>query len=1068
MNDWELIHAFVAERSEAAFRQLVERHAGLVYASALRQVRDAHIAQDIAQATFILLARKAHQLRPGTVLAGWLFKTTRYVAAHALRSELRRQKREKEALEMQQLDSADETWQRIAPVFDEALARLSASDRDAILLRYVEGRSLREVGSTLGVSEEAAKKRVQRAVEKLKEVLSRSGVSVAAAALTSALAAHANAAAPAIVATLTSHALAGAGNTSAAALAQEVWAAWRWAKLKWATGIGALALLTFTTILVSQERRDSAAANRVSNEAPATAPAAPLTNDTLEAAAEATNGAEPLPTRALRFRVLAADSGEGVPNARVIVNIVPPAWAEWRQRDDLVTDAEGRCAVPYPADTKRLDVGVMKNGFGTRSAVWPSEGHRGIPNEYTLRVERVTNWIGGWLRAPDDAPVANAELVLSSRGGDHSQRERSREYFGVLNPPAVARSDAQGRWWLQMVPTRNSGFQVSARHPNFAVTPVISTLRQESLADIEDEQLKQLWAGELVTTMRAGHTLTGTVVDEENSPIAGARIRQRSQAELFQTDADGVFNVPQLPAGEWPFTVSAEGFAPVRTNAVIAPGMAPMVVTLKRGAVLRLHVVNENGEGVAGATVGLEQWGPHRMGLEWRVTTDRDGRTEWMSAPCDVELELYATADGHGMTRNIKVKADGEEHTIQLRQVLTVHGRVVDADAGHGIPDFRAIPAYGYNYHEEENRWFAGETVRGTNGLFTLTFSDHQPPYQVKIIADGYEEWVSPPTNHSGTLVLDVALKRYAPGDSVRGVVLKPDGEPAVDAQVALLTFEHNVRLTPKPFLEGNARWLVRADREGAFRFPANRQAHSVAAVSPAGYVLLRLPQSREPVTLQLQPWGRVEVSVDESARTQPVERIELYDPAADNYQGRVSLLGSYSATVDSDGRYVFPRVPPGEFSVFINSGVGITYHHGTPVKVAPGQTTAVTIRGKPGTLVKGRLNPVPDTGTGGHVVLHFNPDPVTPLRLQAQHTEERRNKELEFWNSPAGRGRVNSARHTYSARMYPDGSFVSLGRLPAGKYKFIAVFKNASFSQNVEIGDYPDAVLDLGEIRLR
>src|SRR6185503_11046796 len=120
MDDWQLIESYTREHSETAFRQLVERHAALVYASALRQVGDTALAQDIAQAVFILLARKASRLRRSTVIAGWLFETTRFVALKAMRTESRRLRREQEALTMNELQSGESTWREIEPHMDDA------------------------------------------------------------------------------------------------------------------------------------------------------------------------------------------------------------------------------------------------------------------------------------------------------------------------------------------------------------------------------------------------------------------------------------------------------------------------------------------------------------------------------------------------------------------------------------------------------------------------------------------------------------------------------------------------------------------------------------------------------------------------------------------------------------------------------------------------------------------------------------------------------------------------------------------------------------------------------------
>src|SRR5947209_4926963 len=124
MDDWQLLQHYAEQGSETAFRTLVGRHLNLVHSTALRQVNNAQLAEEISQAVFILLARKARMLRRDVVLAGWLFRTTRFVAARTLRAEQRRQRREQETCEMQKLVNPDHTWKHIEPALDEALERL--------------------------------------------------------------------------------------------------------------------------------------------------------------------------------------------------------------------------------------------------------------------------------------------------------------------------------------------------------------------------------------------------------------------------------------------------------------------------------------------------------------------------------------------------------------------------------------------------------------------------------------------------------------------------------------------------------------------------------------------------------------------------------------------------------------------------------------------------------------------------------------------------------------------------------------------------------------------------------
>ncbi len=217
LDDAHLLRHFVEDRSEEAFARIVERHIGIVFHSAKRQLGDhTHLAQDVAQSVFIVLAERAPSLLGHPSLVGWLYTTTRHKVCKLLESERRRRAREQVVVTMQDLHSDSEAqndWDPIRPHLDEALLGLGETDRMAILLRFFEGRAFAEIGSHLSLSEKAANKRVARALERLRSRLLRRGITSSAAALATALGAHAGSTVPAgLAANVTGLALASASS----------------------------------------------------------------------------------------------------------------------------------------------------------------------------------------------------------------------------------------------------------------------------------------------------------------------------------------------------------------------------------------------------------------------------------------------------------------------------------------------------------------------------------------------------------------------------------------------------------------------------------------------------------------------------------------------------------------------------------------------------------------------------------------------------------------------------------------------------------------------------------------
>ncbi len=196
-SDPQLLREFAGHRSEAAFAELVRRHIDFVHSTASRLTNDPHLAKDVSQGVFVALSKEAGKLARHPVLTGWLHRTTRNIAAHSIRTEVRRRHREQEAAAMHALPDAEPSWDEASPVLDAALADLADSDRDAVLLRYFENKPAHEMAAILGISPEAAQKRVSRAVERLRDNFARRGITAGTAGLASIISTHAVQAAPA-------------------------------------------------------------------------------------------------------------------------------------------------------------------------------------------------------------------------------------------------------------------------------------------------------------------------------------------------------------------------------------------------------------------------------------------------------------------------------------------------------------------------------------------------------------------------------------------------------------------------------------------------------------------------------------------------------------------------------------------------------------------------------------------------------------------------------------------------------------------------------------------------------
>ena len=1096
----ELLRRYVADRSESAFATLVERHLGLVYSAALRQVSgDTQAAQDVTQAVFCDLARQAPRLTRHPSLTGWLYTSTRYLAAKARRTEQRRRAREQQAHAMNQLlqtGNPDPAWQELRPVLDDAMHELNAADREAVLLRYFEKRPLAEIGARLGLTENAARMRVERAVDKLRAVLAKRGVTSTAAALAASLAQHTVGAAPAGLATQVTRAALTAGVVGGGFLAgvQSFLAA----KAPVLVGGAAVAVVAvgiwFAALRTPPDNSPVSAgpASPAVGTAAASTATAEIDTKPVIAGETAVAGGD-----RLLLDIVTADTGKPVPNARI------EYWL-WEgkevARKKLWADRFGKCAVPVPrGSTTQLILVSQCDGFADTRLDWRPNRGEAIPDRYTLRVARSVP-IGGRVVDADGQPVADAEVGFNNRTDPAKEMRPQSDNF-AWPFDAAAESDAQGRWRIDRIAEATlQTIDGGATHPEH--------VRSESVSGGDPEALRQLRDGRYVFRLGRAVTVRGLVVDTADQPVPGAKVIVGIMSEVNSrettTQADGSFQVAGCKPGRSLLSAEAPGYAPTTREVELTADAEPFRLTLGVGRLLRLRVVDSRGFPVSQAGIWLNTFAYQYQGsgaragqaspvqIEFHRQTDANGQVEWDTAP-DQDLYFSIAASGYMREDDVKVRPDGMEHEVVLKPALTILGTVQDAASGEPIPRFRIVTGWptpnlatgatNATWSNIDRFWLSFE-----GGRFRHVFEepvvggDEAPAFVFKFEAEGYAPFVTRVVRaDEGEAQFDVRLRAAA---AIDVTVLLPDGQPAADADIGLVSPGAGLVLISGGLSHINLQYvgsLLTTDGQGQFRLPPDDAVARVIAAHPGGFAeTTPAVLAAEPI-IRLQAWGRLEGTYLSRGQPTAGQVLRLRYGLEDLHMVELDP-SAYQVTTDRDGHFAFPQVPPGwhqlvrgvevSGSLAEVEGKVWTTHLLDDVEILPGNTTTVTVGGTSYT-VRARLQwPADLPRAANWRVMGLVRTPVPPAP-----TETRKNPQaLAAWrNLPEVRVAFANQRFFPLAET-TDGTWVAED-VPAGSYVLFvgAVEPGGTAGQFKERAraevpvvvpaDSPSGVLDLGEI---
>jgi len=687
MNETELLNTFRETRSETAFAALVRRYAGLVFSVARRRVSDPALAEDITQMVFLRLAQSPPTVSEPARLAAWLHRTTLNVAIDTWRKESRRQAREHLAA-METNPPATNSWEDISPLLDEALNQLPDADRQVLLLRFFEQNTMRDVGAALGVSEDAAKMRVSRAVDRLRGQLGGAGVAGTSAVLAAVLMERTVEAVPAtLVARLAALKLPAAATAGAgiglAALRHSL-------ALKLATGAAALVLAG----LVAWHWGHSLRATQPNTTNVATIPVgSPPTPASLlpqpSGMSVPGSGTAPTPTPTVRMylRVVDGETGGGLAGTKIHVAYFGPGGAG--EGHSLFTDSNGEAAIPEPDDATKnqgMNLFAIANGHVPVAVRFPGPAQ---PNNYLLKLAPAQA-AGGRVLDAAGQPVAGVAVGIQGPGGQLGHQENMD--FQLCS----AISDEQGKWSLNYLPKNlakdfyRTEFDREVRfvltRKDYAVTLPVVPASQTELTS-------------LTFVIDRGFTVTGCITDTNNRPLTGARVQElhsygyRRQSTMtddtgcftltgvanydnfvsggMDTNGDGTVIIRNLTGIGEPFvnvSVQLDGYESQTHHVPLTAPTNTVQFTLLPGHILRGRVVDEAGVPINHAVVQADWDSNGLRQFDWGMKTEWDGLFEWDSAPAE-PIGYWIEAAGYEPLRGYPLTADNTHHEIVLKKM---------------------------------------------------------------------------------------------------------------------------------------------------------------------------------------------------------------------------------------------------------------------------------------------------------------------------------------------------------------------------------------------------------------
>lgn len=647
MSGTDLLSSFRTSRSDDTFAELVQRYTNLVYSAAHRRLPNPALAEEATQLVFIRLAKAVPKLNGEACLVAWLHRTTVHVAIDLCRSEMRRHAREQIAATMKDtLTEPEEAplWTEITPHLDEALDLLKEEDRQAILLRFYAQKRMSEVGQSLGVSEDAAKMRVNRALDRLRSQLALRGVTCSVAVLATLMTERLIEAAPAhLVSGLKAlHVSAPSGGGESSLLASKT-------KLSLvAVGILGVALSLMLFLHPPKAQNDQVA--DTSNLVEKARARPPIAKRTIPLSTRS-NGSAAEQNR-LALQVIDAETSQPLPETKV--NAVYFYAGGVPEGHLLRTDASGKVAIPEPdgLDDKGMNVFISAEFHVPICLSWSER----MPTNRIIRLDPALT-IAGTVKDEQGQPVAGVKVEVRGPGIDG----KGPEHVAFNGGNTAVTTDANGQWRCPYIPKSYDSAKLILTADGYAVT----------LADVPVGTAESTNAKLVI---KSGYAVAGRVVDAEDHPVLGARVKELHnwgyRRQATETDHEGRYVLHGLwdPLGksEVVLVVQANGLAPQAQTIHLLTPTNRVDFTLAKGRLFRGRITDGAGNPIPNATIRTDSDNQGLRKFEWHSLSDGEGRFVWDAAPEEPVL-FWFEASGFQVIRDLSLVADGSEHVITLK-----------------------------------------------------------------------------------------------------------------------------------------------------------------------------------------------------------------------------------------------------------------------------------------------------------------------------------------------------------------------------------------------------------------